>query len=161
MSSNSSIQNVLRDVLDLCELQMQLLSVDAQAAKRKLTTAVIFSVVSMALAGSALTVLMIGLGFVLGELSELSTGASLSIVAVVFFAVVGVFLFIAAKAVQAAAQAMSETKSELAENVRWLKATMLSPSTSARNQLRRESFQTHGSSQRYYTPDPVSPLSQR
>ncbi|WDQ14994.1 phage holin family protein [Rhodopirellula sp. P2] len=161
MPNNASIQKVLRDVLDLCELQLQLLSVDAQAAKRKLTTAAIFAVIALALAGSALTVSLVGLGFLLDEMTELSTGGALLTLAVVTFAIVGGLLFIAAKAIQAATDAMSETKSELAENVRWLKATMLSPSTSARNQLRRESFQTYREPPHYHSPDPVTPLPQR
>ncbi|WP_047813824.1 phage holin family protein [Rhodopirellula islandica] len=161
MPNNASIQKVLRDVLDLCELQLQLMSVDAQAAKRKLTTAAIFALIALALAGSALTVSLVGLGFLLDEMTELSTGGALLTLAVVTFAVVGSFLFIAAKAIQAATDAMSETKSELAENVRWLKATMLSPSTSARNQLRRESFQTHREPPHYHSPEPVTPLPQR
>ncbi|PHQ32959.1 phage holin family protein [Rhodopirellula bahusiensis] len=161
MPNNASIQKVLRDVLDLCELQWQLLSVDAQAAKRKLTSAAIFTSIAVALAGSALTVLLIGFGFLLDELTELSTGGALVTLAVTTFVIVGVLMFIAAKAIQAATDAMAETKSELSENVRWLKATMISPSTSARNQMRRESFRTHREPTHYYTPDQVSPLTER
>ncbi|EGF24546.1 hypothetical protein RBWH47_00093 [Rhodopirellula baltica WH47] len=161
MPNNASIQKVLRDVLDLCELQLQLLSVDAQAAKRKLTSAAIFTAIAVALAGSALTVLLVGFGFLLDELTELSTGGALVTLAVATFVLVGVLMLVAAKAIQAATAAMAETKSELAENVRWLKATMISPSTSPRNQMRRESFQNFREPPHYYTPDPVSPLSER
>ncbi|MFG0267045.1 MAG: phage holin family protein [Rhodopirellula sp. JB055] len=161
MPNNASIQKVLRDVLDLCELQWQLLSVDAQAAKRKLTAAAIFSTIAVALAGSALTVLLIGFGFLLDELTDLSTGGALLTLAITTFVIVGVLAWIAAKAVQAATGAMAETKSELSENVRWLKATMISPSTSARNQMRRESFRSGLEPSRHYTPDRVSPLTER
>ncbi|WP_372725067.1 phage holin family protein [Novipirellula sp.] len=136
----SSFQRVTEDVLDLFELQMQLLSVDSQAAKRKLSKAVACGGIAIALAGSALTVLMIGSGFLLSELTELTAGASLLIVGAVFFAIVALLGWIALKAVSGAAAAMSESKSEFAENLRWLKATLVSPKTSPRNQIRRDSF---------------------
>ncbi|GAA5505839.1 phage holin family protein [Novipirellula caenicola] len=136
----SSFQRVTEDVLDLFELQMQLLSVDSQAAKRKLSQAVACGAVAIALAGSALTVLMVGGGFLLSEFTELTAGQSLLIVGVVFFLIVALLGWIALKAVGAAAAAMSESKSEFAENLRWLKATLVSPKTSPRNQIRRDSF---------------------
>lgn len=144
MNSTSSFQQVVRDVVDLVELQMQLLSVDSQAAKRKLVSGAVCGLVAATLAGSALTVLMIGGGFLLHELAELSTGVSLLIIAAVVFLLVGILLYLALVAVQAAAAAMQETKSEFAENLRWLKATLIAPSTSPRNQLRAEDFPTAG-----------------
>lgn len=138
--SLSSFQRVVRDVLDLCELQMQLISVDSQAAKRSLVRAIACGATAMALAGSALTVAMVAAGVLLGEFTELTTGAALLVIATVFFVIVGVLGWLAMKAILAASAAMSETKSEFAENLRWLKSTLISPQTSARNQLRRESF---------------------
>ncbi len=138
--SRSSFQRVVQDVLDLMELQMELLSVDSQEAKRKLTTAAICGTAAATLAGSALTIAMIGGGFVLSETTELSSGISLLIVSGGVFVVVGVLGAIALAAIKRAASSVSETKSEFAENLRWLKATIISPKTSPRNQLRRESF---------------------
>lgn len=138
--SLSSFQRVVRDVLDLCELQMQLISVDSQAAKRSLVRAIACGATAMALAGSALTVAMVAAGVLLGELTELTPGGALLVVSAVFFLLVAILGWLALKAVLAASAAMSETKSEFAENLRWLKATLISPQTSARNQLRRESF---------------------
>ncbi|TWT65034.1 phage holin family protein [Allorhodopirellula solitaria] len=136
----SSFQRVVRDVLDLLELQMQLIAVDSEAAKRSLIRAVACGAVALALAGSALTVAMVGAGFVLGEFTQLTTGGSLLIVSVAFFLIVASLGWVAFRAILAASAAMSETKSEFTENLRWLKATLISPQTSARNQLRRESF---------------------
>lgn len=141
----SSFQRVIRDVLDLFELQMQLISVDSQEAQRKLMAAVSCGAVAAVLAGSALTVAMLACGYLLDEATDLSTGASLLIVSVIFFVIVAVLGWIALRAIQAATAAMSETKSEFAENIRWLKATLIAPETSARNQLRRESFGAHSS----------------
>ncbi|MGB7327313.1 MAG: phage holin family protein [Rubripirellula sp.] len=139
-SNQSSFQRVTQDVLDLFELQMQLLSVDSQDAKRKLTTAVACGAIAATLAGSALTVVMLGGGVLLGETTGLSTGGSLLIVGAAVFAVVAILGWVALSAIKKAASAMSETKSEFTENLRWLKATLVSPKTSPRNQIRRESF---------------------
>lgn len=140
MQRSSSIQRVVSDIIDLCELQMQLLSVDSQAAKRKLVRAIACGVIAATLAGSALTVVMIGLGFALHELATLSIGVSLLIVGSATFAVVIALLVVGWSAVQSAASAMSETKSEFAENLRWLKATLVSPASSPRHQMRDETF---------------------
>jgi len=140
MERDSSIRRVVRDIVDLFELQMQLLSVDAQSAQRKLNRAIGSGVTALVLAGSALTVLMFGAGFALHELTELTVGVSLLIVSGVIFLFVLGLLFAAYRAILAAAASMSETKSEFTENLRWLKATLLAPETSVRNQLRDESF---------------------
>lgn len=140
MNQSSSFQRVIRDILDLCELQMQLLSVDSQAAKRKLAKAIMCGSVAAVLAGSTLTVLLAACGLLLGELSQLSTGMAMLVVCAVMLVVVALLGGIALFAVKSAVAAMQETKSELAENLRWLKATLVSPDKSPRNQMRSEDF---------------------
>ncbi len=155
----SSFQRVTQDVLDLFELQLELLSVDSQEAKRKLTKAVICAVVAVTLACSALTVLMVSGGFLLAEFTELSIGVSLFIISGSFFVIVAILAGIAVSATKKAANAMSETKSEFTENLRWLKATLVSPKRSPRNQFRYDSFndldsappQTYGGSRSHAT----------
>ncbi len=163
--TQSSFQRVIRDVLDLCELQMQLISVDGQAAKRKLVHAVVCGAVAIGLAGSALTVAMLAAGFLLGEFTDLTTGGAMLIVSVTFFVIVAVFGWIALRSVLAAAAAMSEAKSEFSENLRWIKATLVAPETSARNQLRRDSFDdrssvSYGDTRRQNAP-PENPFNRR
>lgn len=167
MNSPSSIQRVIRDVIDLCELQMQLLSVDSQAAKRKLTGALACGAAAATLAGAALTVLLVGGGLLLGETTSLSPAGGLLVSGGLTFAVVVLLLILALTAVRSAAAAMNETKSEFAENLRWLKATLISPEASARNRMRSESFPDHElhdeprSPENDFHPRPVSPLYQR
>lgn len=144
MNNPSSFSTVARDVIDLCELQIQLLSIDSQAAKRKLTRAGVFAATAATLAGSALTVLMMGTGILLAEFTRLSTGGGLLLVGVLMFVLVTLLVVASLFAVQAAAAAMSETKSEFAENLRWLKAMLVAPQTSHRNQIRRETFNGRG-----------------
>ncbi|TWU35322.1 hypothetical protein Q31b_54180 [Novipirellula aureliae] len=145
----SSVQKVIADIIDLFELQLELMSVDSQEATRKLTKAAVLAGVAIPLGGAALTIALAGCGLLLSEMTSLSVGTAILLTGAVFIAVVGVLLFMALKAVTAAGSAMSETKSEFAENLRWLKATLLRPSRSPRNQIRRESFS--GSDQRSYS----------
>ncbi|WP_044303196.1 phage holin family protein [Rhodopirellula sallentina] len=148
-SRPSSFRRVAQDVCELFELQMQLISVDSQEAKRKLTRSIVFAVTAAVLAGSALTVLMIAFGLLLGEFTELSDGGAMLVVCLLVFVVVAVLGWLALRAVQAASDAMAETKSEFAENLRWLKATLIAPESSPRNQFRRESFDDpHAASRR-------------
>lgn len=139
----SGFRRVIRDCIDLAELQFQLLSVDSQEARRKGSAAVALGGVAIALGASMLTVLLIGFGFLLHEQTQLSTGVSLLIVCGITFVLIGVLGWFAYRFVRTAAAALAETKSEFAENLRWIKATILAPETSARNQLRSESFANH------------------
>lgn len=157
MNTNSGFGRVTRDVLDLVELQMQLLSVDSQEAKRKAVRAILFAAVGATLAGSALTTAMVGGGFLLHELADWTVGASLLTIAAATLALVIVLLVAAMHAVKTAAAAMSETKSELAENLKWIKAVIISPQTSPRNQLRSENFPESAISvdRRFSTDPPI------
>ncbi len=168
MNPPSSFAKVARDVLDLCELQMQLLAVDSQAAKRELVRAIVCAFVAAVLVGTALTLLLAGVGVVLAEMTQLSVGGGLLVAGGVTMAIIAILLMVAWAAVKAASASMKETKSEFAENLRWLKATLVSPQTSARNQIRSESFSRNAVNRSVnsppshpYHPEPVSPLPPR
>ena len=137
-------RQVLRDCLDLFELQAQLISVDAQAAKAKLGRAVVCGLIGLVLGSSTLTVVMITAGLLVSELLEFSPGLAMLLVSVFGGGIVLASLAVAALSLRAAASAMQQTKSELTENMRWLKATLVSPSDSPRNQLRHESYPVAG-----------------
>jgi hypothetical protein len=141
MSAQSSISKVFRDILDLVELQVQLLSVDAQQAKRLCGRATTFGAVAAVLLLPVITTLLVGAGLLIAELTQLSPGSALLIVAACVGVVMGVLAVIAIKALQRAASSMDESKLELVENLKWLKATMLNPNTSPRNRVRSESFE--------------------
>ncbi|WP_246105662.1 phage holin family protein [Rosistilla ulvae] len=140
MNNHSGFSRVARDLLELCELQFQLLSVDSQEARRKATRAMQLTVISIALGGSALTTSMIGCSFLVHELAGWTPGASLASVAAASFVVVAGLLWAASRATATATAALQETKSEFIENLKWLKAVLIRPETSPRNQLRAESF---------------------
>lgn len=138
--SQSGFRQVVRDCFDLLELQIELLSVDSQEARRKAVSALALGGTAAAIGASMVTVLMIALGFILHEQAEFTVGVSLLIVCGVAAAVIITLAGIASWMLRGASSALAETKSEFVENLRWIKATILSPDTSARNQLRAESF---------------------
>ncbi|MEZ6090194.1 MAG: phage holin family protein [Pirellulaceae bacterium] len=140
MSTRSDLGRVARDVIDLFELQMQLFSVDSQEARRKAVKGIVYLAIAIPLAGSALTAAMIGGGFLLHELAEWSIGASMLTIAAVTFVIVLALLIATASVTKSAGSAMEESKSEFVENIKWIKAILVSPKTSARNQLRAEDF---------------------
>lgn len=142
MNTPSAFNQVARDVLDLFELQLQLLSVDSQEARQKAVRAIALMAAGATFAGSALTVALGGAGLLLHELSGWSMGGSLLAVAAAVFVLVAAMLYTALSAINAASAALSETKSEFVENLKWLKAVLVKPETSARNQIRSESFPT-------------------
>ncbi|WP_182869527.1 phage holin family protein [Rhodopirellula sp. JC639] len=162
MQQRSSIQKVIRDFIDLWELQIQLLSVDSQAAKQSVAKAIGCAFAALLLTGTGLTVALLGAGFLLDELTQLSTGAALLLIGGATLAIVLLLLFVAWRSINSASAAMSQSKSELAENLRWLKATLVAPQSSPRNQFRRESFvgpDHHG--HRYSNSEPFYPHSPR
>lgn len=159
MNTRSGLGRVARDLIDLCELQMQLLSVDSQEAKRKAVRAIAFALVGATLAGSALTTGMVGCGYLIHDAAGWGVGISLLTVAAATFALV-TGLFIAAMfAIQSASKAMNETKSEFAENLKWIKAVLISPEKSPRNQMRAENFHAAAQGAKPATSRyPTSPL---
>lgn len=142
--SSPGFRQIFRDCLDLFELQAQLISVDAQAAKAKFQRAIACSVAGLAIAASTLTVAMITAALLISEFATLSLGVSMLIISGIGAAIIVTLLGIAVLSLKSAASFMEETKSELAENMRWLKATLVNPGESPRDQLRSESYPVAG-----------------
>ena len=134
--SNTGFRRVICDVVDLCELQVQLLSVDAQVARRSATRGMALIGITAMTTASMLTVLMIACGYVLHEKANWSVGISMLAVCGIVLLVSSLLAYFALQCLKSASSALNETKSEFAENLRWLKATILSPDTSTGNQAR-------------------------
>ncbi|MGB7347212.1 MAG: phage holin family protein [Pirellulaceae bacterium] len=138
--NQSGFGRVINDIVDLCELQIQLLSVDSQEAKRRGVKAIICLAFAAIVALTAAMTAVVGLGFVLHEQYDLTVGQALLIVSggTILIALLAAYLGI--KLIRKANDSLSEVKSEFAENMRWIKAVVLKPDQSPRNQLRRETF---------------------
>jgi len=136
----NGFEQVLSDIFDLAELQMQLLSVDSQEARRKVFKALMLASFAVPLSSAMFTVALFGIGYVLHETLEWSLGASMLTASAITALFILILVLVAFNLIRTAATAMQETKSEFVESLRWIKATIISPKTSARNQIRRESF---------------------
>ena len=136
----NGFEQVLSDIFDLAELQMQLLSVDSQEARRKVSKALMLASFAVPLSSAMFTVALFGIGYVLHETLEWSLGASMLTASAITALFILILVLVAFNLLRTAATAMQETKSEFVESLRWIKATIISPKTSARNQIRRESF---------------------
>lgn len=140
MASESGINRVVRDVADLFELQMQLLSLDGRIAGEKAIRAAVMASVGLAILGSALTTLLIALGYLLHEGLEWSVGLSLLAVAIVATLVAGVFALVAYFAAKRAFAALGETTSEFSQNLKWIKGVIVKPESASRHPNRAESY---------------------
>lgn len=147
MARQSSIGSLLSDLVDLFELQVELFRVDSQAAKESFGKSVVLGAAAVMLSGSAMTVLLLGLGFLLRDYTSIPTGIAVTVTGAIALAFVGILAWAAVRSVQQAAACMTQATSELSENLKWIKATLISPNTSARNQIRRESFPEHAFSE--------------
>ena len=129
MQTESGIRRLIRDLIDLTELQIQLIKVDGQAAKQHLSSAFVSGLVAILLGGAAFMVTLVASGFLLHEWTELSTGSSLLIVGMVSFLIVASLSWFCIRSLRSASTAMAETKNELTENLQWMKSTLSSTST--------------------------------
>lgn len=142
MSNESGFKRVARDVTDLFELQMQLFAVDSQEAMRRVVKAVVLIAIAAVIALATMTTLVMAAGWALHEFAGWPLSLSLLSAGIGGLVIGGALALMGLVALRRALALLDEPKRELTENLRWLKATILAPSTSARNQLRRESFRT-------------------
>jgi uncharacterized membrane protein YqjE len=140
----SSLQRLARDIIDLMELQFQLIAVDSRISRAKIAKAIVYAVVAVGLIGSAATVGLIGISSLVDQYTELSIGGSLLVISAITFVLILLLIYLAIRSIRTAVDAMQETKSEFAENLRWLKTTLLNPEASARKQSRPGEFSPAG-----------------
>jgi Ca2+/H+ antiporter len=127
MSQPAGIRRVFRDIADLCELQFELLAVDGKEALRYSITAIVMAVVAVVFGLSA----VIGTVFAIATAFHENLGWTMSSS---LFAAVGIAAIIAAVCaaigvsfLKKATSALDETRAEFAENLRWIKASIVVP----------------------------------
>ncbi len=93
-SGTRGFQRVLTDIVDLCELQWQLLSVDGQEAKRRAVTGGVFVAAGGVVALASTTSAVLASGWLLHEQFALSVGVSFLITTAVALVVAMIGLLI-------------------------------------------------------------------
>lgn len=140
MNQPSGFRRVVRDVADLCELQIELLAVDGKVATRRSGIAIALLLISAIFALAAITAAVIALAALLHENAHWTISSSLLAAAGIAAAAGILFTIIGLIVLRKALSALDETRSEFAENLRWIKAVVVAPETSPRAQVREDSF---------------------
>ena len=124
----SGIRRTLSDLIELVQLQFRLTMIDSQEAVRRGLTSLVLACVAIAVAISALTTLMMGIGWLITELTGFVLGGSLIIVAVIGVVVTVLILLAAYSSLKRAAGCLRESTSELGESIEWMRDTLTTSS---------------------------------
>jgi uncharacterized membrane protein YqjE len=134
------VRRIINDLTDLCELQWQLLQIDSQEARRYATRSFLLLVITACLLLPGLLAAALSAGWLIHEFTALSVGFAFLVVSIAVLLFAAICGFLSLRTFSKASASLSETRREFSENVRWVRSVFLKPSTSARNQLRHESF---------------------
>ncbi len=145
MSQSTGFRRVVRDIADLCELQVELLTADGKVATRRSGTAVAILIVAAIFGLSACLATVFALASLLHEEAEWTVSSSLLASAGIAAIAGGCFAIVGFTILRKAISALDETRSEFAENLRWIKAAIVAPETSPRAQVDENSFRTRTS----------------
>ncbi|MEZ6144032.1 MAG: phage holin family protein [Planctomycetaceae bacterium] len=132
----SNLAGLTHDLITLGELQLQLIGVDLREGLSKglLPGFVIFSAVLLAL--GTMPVILLGIGWSLHNLVGFSIGATFLMVSMVALAVSGLSGWWGFRSLMRSFATMKRSQSELAENLRWVKAALTQQNT--RSELYRQ-----------------------
>jgi len=126
MASVSGFKRIARDIAALAELQLQLLAIDGKVAATRGFIAVAAAAVAAVIALSSFTVFLIAAGVAIYEFASLPLSGGLLISGIVGLIVAVLLTLMAWRAFKQAFGAMEETRSELANNIRWAKLMLSS-----------------------------------
>lgn len=152
MNQTTGFRRVVRDIADLCELQAELLAVDGRVAADRSGKAAAMLMVAAIFGVCAVAASVFALASFLHEQaswtisSSLLASAGIAAVIGVLFALVGWTIW------KQALSALDETRSEFAENLRWIKAAVIAPESSPRAQVNENSFRTMNSARASQMP---------
>jgi Putative Actinobacterial Holin-X, holin superfamily III len=140
MSQPSGIRRVIRDIADLCELQFELLAVDGKEAVR-LSFAAIAAIIFAAIFGlAAVSGSVLALAAAFHENFDWTISSSLLAATGIAAAIAAVSGILGWSLVKKATSSLDETRSEFAENLRWIKAAIVSPEDASHLQVHEEHF---------------------
>lgn len=122
MSRN--LADLLHDLIALAELQWQLVMVDLEEGRSKSIVPLILLVLGAVLGLSTLPVALLTAGWLLVNLAGMSEHAAFSIVTVSGFLLSAGALWIGYRLLSNALNVLGRSRSELQENLRWIKRAL-------------------------------------
>lgn len=130
----SGVNRVLNDLNELCELQWQLFVVDSTEAGKSLIPALVGLGIALALAFGTVVAFTLGTGWYLANQTSLTAGSAFLTVGFVTLIACAVVVVLALRGIKRSLNHYEDSRSELSENLRWLRSTILDPD-SPRNQM--------------------------
>jgi len=117
------------DVLTLVELQAELLQVDLRDWAKSFVKPVVALVMALVIAVASLPVLLMALGYLLSEATDLSLGVSMLIAAAAGLLTAGICVALAVMWLKSGQRLLQRFRTELRQNIAWLKQVLSSPTT--------------------------------
>ena len=163
MTTIDGFKRIAGDVTNLCELQLQLLSLDGKVAASRAISAVVTFVMALVISLAAITSLLFAGAWGLHEYCNLKLSLCLLLSGGFGLLVAVVLYAIGYQFAKQASTGMAETRSELAANVRWLKSVLTSnveskpdnnQSATSSNHSSRSSGQANGFKSLHTVPEP-------
>lgn len=123
----SSTRMLVRDTIELAELQLQLFAADGREMARKSAPPLLIVVAGVVFAMSALPLLLVGLAYALVELAGFSIWLGMISAAVAGIVIGAVAILAGIKWLQPQLTIWQRSANELRENVEFLKGTLNDP----------------------------------
>jgi divalent metal cation (Fe/Co/Zn/Cd) transporter len=123
-----NISQLGSDVITLMELQTELLQADLRQWTQTMVKAVVALLVALVLLLASTPILLMSLGYFINESTDLSMAASMIIAAGVAILVAAIFAAVGFWMLKREKSVLSRFRSELKQNIAWLKHVLKSPS---------------------------------
>jgi hypothetical protein len=123
----SSTRMLVRDAVELADLQLQLFAADGREMARKSAPPLLTVVAGVTVAMSGLPLLLVGLAYALVELAGLPIWLAMLISAVTGIAIGGVAVLVGIRWLQPQLEIWRRSAGELKENIEFLKGSLSRP----------------------------------
>jgi hypothetical protein len=120
----ASVSDLTHDVIELSELQVQLVALDAKYSMQKARSCLVMAVIGAAMLLGTIPVALITIAAVLVETLEWSYAASAGVATLVGLVITGIVLGIAYSYIKSGLVSFDRSTEELRRNVAWLKSTL-------------------------------------
>ena len=130
-SLQSSTRLLVRDAVELAELQLQLFAADGREMAHKSAPPVVMIVAGVVIAISGLPLLLVGLAYVLVELAGFPIWLAMFSSAVTGFVIGGVAVLVGLRWLRPQLEIWRRSAGELKENVEFLKGSLSRPTPDA------------------------------
>ena len=125
----SSTRMLVRDAVELAELQLQLFAADGREMARKSTPPLLMIVAGVVIAISGLPLLLIGLAYALVELAGFPIWIAMLITAIAGIAIGGASVLVGIRWLRPQLEIWRRSAGELKENVEFLKGSLSRPTS--------------------------------